>query len=290
MIPGCILPENSHLNDEQTRRPVFYVSDRTGITSETLGHALLTQFGSIQFEHHSLPFITSEDKAMQAAHKICRAGEKSGQRPIVFSTMVDDRFKAVIEACDAHIIDFFDAFILPLEQELEMQSTHASGLSHGISDEAVYMARIEAVNYALHNDDGITLKHFNSAEIILIGASRSGKTPTCLYLGLQYGIRAANYPLTDVDIEHSKLPQVLEPYREKLFGLIISPDRLRSIRELRRPGSDYASLAQCQMEMRAIKALYEQEGIHYIDTSHVSVEEIAASIAQQRKLKRSFLY
>lgn len=278
------------MNDEQQKRPVFFISDRTGITSETLGHALLTQFSSIGFEQYSLPFITSEDKARKAAGQINMAGEKSGLRPIVFSTMVQDTFKPIIAECDAHIIDFFDAFIMPLETELGVQSTHTSGLSHGISNEAVYMSRIEAVNYALHNDDGITTKHFNSAEIILIGASRSGKTPTCLYLGLQYGIRAANYPLTDVDIEHNKLPAVLEPYRAKLFGLIISPERLRNIRELRRPGSEYASLAQCQKEVRAIKALYEQEGIKYVDTSHVSVEEIAASITQQQHLKRSFLY
>ena len=251
---------------------------------------MLTQFGSIKFEHHSLPFITSEDKAKKAAHKICRAAEKSGLRPIVFSTLVDDRFKPIIEECDAHIIDYFDTFILPLEQELGIQSSHATGLSHGISNEAVYMSRIEAVNYALNNDDGVTAKHFNRAEIILIGASRSGKTPTCLYLGLQYGIRAANYPLTETDVEHIKLPRALLPFRDKLFGLLISPDRLRNIRELRRPGSEYASLAQCQMEMRASKALYEQEGIPYVDSSHVSIEEIAASITQQQKLKRSFLY
>ena len=283
------MQENDCLNDEQQKRPVFFVSDRTGITSETLGHALLTQFSSIEFEYFSVPFITSEDKARRAVSEISEAGRKSGQRPIVFSTMVKDDYKPIIAGCDAHFIDFFDTFIMPLEQELGVKSTHTSGLSHGISNEAVYMQRIDAVNYALHNDDGITLKHFNSAEIILIGASRSGKTPTCLYLGLQHGIRAANYPLTDIDAGYHKLPAVLEPYREKLFGLIISPDRLRSIRELRRPGSEYASLKQCQKEMREIKALYDQEGINYVDTSHVSVEEIAASILQMQKLKRKLL-
>jgi len=277
------------MNHEQKKRPVFFVSDRTGITSETLGHALLTQFSSVKFEQHLLPFINTEDKARNAVREISQAGSKSGQRPIVFSTMIDAKFNTIITECDAHIIDFFDAFIMPLEKELGMQSSHASGLSHGISDEAVYMSRIEAVNYALHNDDGTTTKHFNSAEIILIGVSRSGKTPSCLYLGLQYGIRAANYPLTDIDIEYHKLPAVLEPYRDKLFGLIISPERLRSIRELRRPGSEYASLVQCQREVRAIKALYEQEGIGYVDTSHASVEEIAASIIQQQHLKLRFL-
>ena len=283
------MPGNHDLNKTQNIRPVFFVSDRTGITSETLGHALLTQFSSVSFKYYSLPFITSEDKARRAVREICKAGQKSGQRPIVFSTMVKDDYKPIIESCDAHMIDFFDAFIMPLERELGAHSTHTSGLSHGISDEAVYMQRIEAVNYALQNDDGINIKHFNSAEIILIGASRSGKTPTCLYLGLQYGIRAANYPLTDVNVGRLELPAVLEPYREKLFGLIISPDRLRSIRELRRPGSEYASLAQCQKEIREIRALCDQEGINYVDTSHVSVEEIAASILQQQNLERRLL-
>ena len=277
------------MNGGSKKHPVFFVSDRTGITSETLGHALLTQFSSVGFEYFSLPFITSKHKARQAVAKICEAGERSGQRPIVFSTMIKDDYKPIIAECDAHIIDFFDAFIMPLERELGVHSTHTSGLSHGISDEAVYMQRIEAVNYALQNDDGISVKHLNSAEIILIGASRSGKTPTCLYLGLQYGIRAANYPLTDVDVGHLELPTVLEPYREKLFGLIISPDRLRSIRELRRPGTQYASLGQCQKEIREIKALCDQESINYVDTSHVSVEEISASILQQQKLKRTIL-
>jgi regulator of PEP synthase PpsR (kinase-PPPase family) len=275
--------------DKKQRRPVFFLSDRTGITSETLGHALLTQFSAVEFEYYSLPFITSDVKALQAVTEINEAGGKSGLTPIVFSTMVKDDYKPIIAESDAHIIDFFDVFINPLEQELGVESSHTSGLSHGISDEAVYMQRIDAVNYALHNDDGISTRHFDTAEIILIGASRSGKTPTCLYLGLQYAIRAANYPLTGVDVDDLKLPSVLLPYREKLYGLIISPDRLRSIRELRRPGSAYASLQQCQREVRNIKALYDQEGIHYVDTSHVSVEEIAATILQQQKLKRRML-
>ena len=277
------------MKNARKKRPVFFVSDRTGITSEILGHALLTQFNAVDFEYYSLPFITSEDRAGQAVREINAATAKHELRPIVFSTMVKDDYKPIIEACDAHLIDFFDTFIMPLEQELGVKSTHTSGLSHGISDEAVYTQRIDAVNYALHNDDGITTKHFDSAEIILIGASRSGKTPTCLYLGLQHAIRAANYPLTDVDVGHLELPPVLEPYRDKLFGLIISPERLRSIRELRRPGSEYASLQQCQKEVREIRALYEQEGIPYVDTSHVSVEEIAATILQKKKLKRRLL-
>lgn len=276
------------MRTEVAKRPVFFLSDRTGITSETLGHALLTQFSALAFDQHSLPFINSEESARSAVERINGAGHACGMRPLVFSTLVNDAYRAIIAECEAYVIDFFDAFIQPLEQELGLQSTHAAGLSHGISNEAVYMSRIEAVNYALHNDDGITTRHFNSAEVILVGASRCGKTPSCLYLGLQYGIRAANYPLTEFDAGDCKLPDLLRPYREKLFGLTIRPDRLRSIRELRKPESEYASLAQCQKEIRAIESLYAREGIAYLDTSHVSVEEIAASIIQQLGLRRRF--
>lgn len=276
------------MSDLKKARPVFFISDRTGITAETLGHALLTQFGDLNFDLKSLPFLNTEEKLKSAVQEICKTSATSKQRPLVFSTLVDDKLKRMLDKCDAHIIDFFGTFIMPLEKELGIHSSHTSGLSHGISNESIYMSRIESVNYALHNDDGITTKHFNSADIILIGASRSGKTPTCLYLGLQYGIRAANYPLTDADIDQNKLPKALEPYRDKLFGLTISPDRLRSIRELRKHGSQYASLEQCQKEVRAIKALYDHEKIKYVDTSHVSVEEIAASIMQIQQLKRRF--
>ena len=148
------------------------------------------------------------------------------------------------------------------------------------------MMRIEAVNYALQNDDGITTKNYTNADIILVGPSRSGKTPTCLYLGMQHGLCAANYPLTDSDIERNTLPEVLTPFREKLHGLIITAERLHKIRELRRPGSEYASLPQCHKEIRAIKAVYDHENLPYMDTTHISVEEISASIIKQKKLKQ----
>ncbi len=271
-------------------RPVFFVSDRTGITAENLGHALLTQFKSINFEHHSLPFIDSEEKVRQAADTINQISRISQHQPLVFSTLIDDDYRKIIADSNAHIIDFFDAFIKPLEKELCTPSSHAEGLSHGISNEVVYMSRMDAINFALNNDDGVSTKEYSDADVILIGVSRSGKTPTCLYLAMQFGLRAANYPLTESDMVSGSLPEILQPYRDKLFGLKISVERLRLIREIRRQNSVYASMAQCRKETKRINALFEQENISRIDSSHISVEEIATSIIQLMKISRPPIY
>jgi len=271
-------------------RPVFFISDRTGITAENLGHALLTQFSAIRFEHHSLPFIDSEEKARAAADAINQTAQSSQCKPLVFSTLIDDDYRTIIAATQSHIIDFFDAFIKPLEIELDTQSTHATGLSHGISNEVVYMSRMDAINFALKNDDGITTKEYKDADVILVGVSRSGKTPTCLYLAMQFGLRAANYPLTESDMLNGNLPKILLPYRDKLFGLMINAERLRTIREIRRQNSEYASMAQCQKETRLINALFQIENIPTIDSSHISVEEIATSIIQLMKIRRPSIY
>lgn len=270
--------------------PVFFVSDRTGITAENLGHALLTQFSGLKFEHHSLPFINTKDKAFIAANIINQFAQNAKHRPVVFSTLVDDTFRTILTRSDAHIIDFFDAFIKPLEIELDTQSSHAAGLSHGISNDPAYMARIDAVNFALKNDDGAITKEYKNADVVLIGVSRSGKTPTCLYLAMQFGLKAANYPLTDTDMADGNLPKVLQPYRDKLFGLMINAERLRAIREGRKQYSEYASLAQCQKETRMMQAMIEFENLPHIDSSYISIEEIATSIIQLMKIDRPPIY
>jgi [pyruvate, water dikinase]-phosphate phosphotransferase / [pyruvate, water dikinase] kinase len=278
------------MNIKTVSRSVFFVSDRTGITAENLGRALLTQFNSVAFEYHSLPYVNSVEKAQQAAKTINQAVQTPQDKPLVFSTLIDDACRKIIADTDAHIIDFFDAFIKPLEVELSTPSSHAEGLSHGISNEVVYMSRMDAINFALKNDDGRSTKEYNNADVILIGVSRSGKTPTCLYLAMQFGLCAANYPLTETDMVSGYLPEILQPYRNKLFGLMINAERLRLIREIRRQNSEYASMAQCWKETKMINALFEQEKILYIDSSHISVEEIATSIIQLMKISRSLIY
>ncbi len=267
-------------------RSVFFLSDRTGITAETLGRSLLTQFDGILFKQTSWPFLDTLEKAHEAVERINRAAEEDGSRPILFSTLVNPEILAVIRESNGLLLDFFDAFGAPLEEELGVRSSHVMGRSHGISDYTTYTSRIDALNFALANDDGTTVNNYPAADIILVGVSRSGKTPTCLYLALQYGILAANYPLTEEDFEVTRLPEIIRPFKEKLFGLTIDAERLQQIRTERRPNSRYADMTQCRFELDAVQAIYRREGVRCINTSSMSIEEIATTIMQQAGLKR----
>ena len=264
------------------KRLVYFLSDRTSITAEALGKSLLTQFDHMQFERHTLAFVDNPQRAASALAKIKRDAQDSGQRPIVFSTLMQPKLRAMFDDADIFRIDFFDTFIAPLELELNAQSSGAVGKSHAMSD--AYHQRMAAVNFTLGHDDGLG-QHLEQADIILLGVSRCGKTPTCLYLALQKGLRAANYPLTPEDFpEHAAdtpLPALLRPYQTKLFGLSISPARLAQIRQERQPDSDYASINTCRRELRLAEALFKKQDIPYLDTTHMSVEEIAANILHQ---------
>lgn len=268
------------------KRTVFFVSDQTGVTAETMGHSLLTQFDGLDFKPVTLPFISTVDKAEEAVTKINAVALEDGARPVVFSTLVNDDVRTVVRQADCLYLDFFDAFLGPMEQELGQVSSHALGRAHGVTDLAAYTARINATNFAMANDDGTHTREYDRADVILIGVSRSGKTPTCLYLALQYGAYAANYPLVDDDLDSRQLPAVVAPYLDKLFGLTIEPERLHQIREERRPGSRYASIAQCTYELRAAEQLFERFGVPYLDTTDCSIEEIASRVLERKKLAR----
>jgi regulator of PEP synthase PpsR (kinase-PPPase family) len=268
------------------RRTVFFVSDQTGVTAETMGHSLMTQFDGAQFQPLTLPFVATTAQAAEAVQRIDAAGRESGLRPIVFATLVDDAVRDVLQQANALVLDFFAAFLGPLEAELAMSSAHASGRAHGMANLVAYTARINATNFAVANDDGAGSRDYAAADVVLVGVSRSGKTPTCLYLALQYGVYAANYPLADEDLESGELPAVLLPHRHKLFGLTIRPDRLQQIRQERRPGSRYASLQQVQSELRAALALYARANVPYLDTTECSIEEISSRILDRMRLER----
>lgn len=268
------------------KRTVFYLSDRTGITAEMLGHSLLTQFTGIEFRQITLPYIDSVDKAEEAVHRINLAAAQDSARPLLFSTLVDLQVREIISESQGMMLDFFDTFINPLEKELHTHATTVVGRSHGIGAYENYKARIDAVNFTLRSDDGSDLRDYPSADIILIGVSRSGKTPTCLYLALQYGLFAANYPITEDDMNSSFLPMTLDPFRKKLFGLSIDPQRLHQIREERRTNSRYSSLQQCEYEVQRVNEIYRRENIPFIDTSSASIEEIATTILHKTGLER----
>ena len=268
------------------QRTVFFVSDQTGVTAETLGHSLLTQFDGVQFNGVTVPFVDSLDKAVQVSKRINLETEKTGVRPIVFATLVQEQLREPLLGSKGLVLDFFEAFLGPLETELSIHSSHTLGKAHGMVDIKSYDARIDATNFAMDADDGHGVRHYGKADVILTGVSRSGKTPTCLYLALQYGVFAANYPLTEDDLESGRLPRALDPYRDKLYGLTIAPDRLRQIRLERRPVGKYASAQQVSFELRSSESLYKKLGISYIDTTHCSVEEIASTILNETGVER----
>jgi [pyruvate, water dikinase]-phosphate phosphotransferase / [pyruvate, water dikinase] kinase len=268
------------------RRSVFFVSDRTGITAEALGNSLLTQFDTFEFKKTTIPFVDSMEAADRTVAQINAAASVDAHRPVVISSIVDETISARIRECNARVLDFFQVFIAPLEQEFGAKSAHAAGRSHGLRNSQEYFSRIEAINFTLAHDDGQSTKELSRAQVILVGVSRCGKTPTSLYLGLQCGIRCANFPLTPDDFERGTLPDSILPYRDKLFGLTIAPDRLAAIRNERRPNSTYSSLSQCRDEVNAAERLMEASGVPTLNTSTRSIEELATTILMQRGLDR----
>ncbi len=267
-------------------RTVFFISDGTGITAETLGHSLLTQFEGIRFRQVVIPFVDSVEKAEACLPRIAEAAATAEGRPIVVTTLIDPEVRETIRRSEALVLDFFETFLVPLEQEFRLKATRAVGRSHGATNSTDYLRRIEAINYTLSHDDGVSNRDLGEADVILVGVSRSGKTPTCLYMALQFGIRAANYPLIPEDFERGTLPPALEPHTRKLYGLTIAAERLSRIRNERRPDSRYASLENCRYEIEQAERLMHRYGIPSLNSTTKSIEEIATTILQEVKLER----
>ena len=271
---------------KQFKRSVFFVSDGTAITAETLGHSLLAQFPNVDFDIHIIPYISSEEAATNVVAEINLRAQQDGQKPLVFDTLVDPYVRDIINTANAINLDVFEGLISKLSEELGTPPTTLVGQTHAVTDSESYKARIDAVHFALDNDDGARTRHYDKADLILIGVSRSGKTPTSIYLSLQFGIRVANYPLTEEDLDDNRLPAVLRAHKQKLFALMIDAERLVAIRSERKANSRYASFSQCQMELRAIEGIYISEGIKYLNVSEMSIEEISTRVLQMTGLKR----
>ena len=268
------------------RRTVFFVSDGTGITVQMLGHSLLTQFEGVEFNQVTLPFVDNVDRAQECLERIERESLRGDGQPIVFSTLVNGDVREVVRRANALFVDFFETFIGPLETGLGVVSSHTIGRSHSAMDKQEYKNRIEAVNFAMAHDDGASHRELGDADVIMVGVSRSGKTPTSLYLALQFGVKAANYPLIPEDFERMQLPEALRSCKAKLYGLTIAPERLQEIRRERRPGSQYADPANCRYEIEQAEALMKREGIRWINSTSKSIEEIATTILRELRLER----
>jgi regulator of PEP synthase PpsR (kinase-PPPase family) len=269
-------------------RTVFYISDRTAITAEALGHSLLVQFDGQQYHEITMPYVDSREKVEAVVERINREATDNRLKPIVFTTLVEPEVREVLMTSNALVLDPFNVFLPPLEAELQSRPLHETGRSHRISDFGKYDIRIEAINFTLAHDDGASTTHYTQSDVILTGVSRCGKTPTCLYLALQFGIRAANYPLTEEALTGEVLPGPLKGHKGKLFALTSDPQRLHQIRSERRPRSRYASREQCRFELRTAEGLYRLHRIPFLNTSTHSIEEIAARIAHDRGLQRRY--
>lgn len=262
------------------RRTVFYVSESTGITAETMGHSLLSQFDAVDFEQVYMPYINTELRARALNQRVQEAAERDGGRPIVFATMLDDRIRQILREGNCFYLELFEGFIEPLAEELGVAPSRKSGRSHAITKPSSYTKRIEAINFAMSNDDGMRPDNFAHADVVLIGVSRSGKTPTCLYLAMHYGLRSANYPLTEEDFARGEVPAEVWACRQKLFALTIDAQRLQLIREERRPGSEYASAARCQRDVRRAQNIYKELDVPILNTTSQSIEEISSHIVK----------
>ncbi len=269
------------------RRSAFFVSDRTGITAEAMGSTLLTQFEQ-EFKRETIPYVDTVEKAEEVVATIRERAGSDHHRPLLFTSIVDPAIRAVFKVDCALSIDFFETFIGQIENELGQKPSLLVGKTHGLVNEERYDYRMAAVNFSLDHDDGVKLKDLEEADVILVGVSRSGKTPTCLYLALQYGIKAANYPLTPEDLDCPTLPKMLLPFRQKIFGLTIDPQRLHNIRTERRRDSRYASMDNCRYEVNEAESMFRQHGIPFISTTHKSIEEISTTIMLKAGLTRRF--
>src|SRR5258708_26098682 len=268
------------------RRTVYFVSDGTGITAQMLGQSLVTQFEGVAFKQITLPFVDSIDKAEECLSRIEAESQNGSGQPVVFSTLVNQDVRQVVRRSKALFIDFFESFIDPLEAGLGIKSSHTIGRSHSAMDKKEYQQRIEAINFAMAHDDGASHRELDQADVILIGVSRSGKTPTSLYLAMQFGVKAANYPLIPEDFDRNKLPDALRTDTSRLYGLTIAAERLHEIRRERRPGSRYAELDNCRLDVQEADNLMRREGIRSINSTSKSIEEIATTILRELRIQR----
>ena len=271
---------------ESQRRDVFYVSDGTAITCETLGHVVLGQF-AVQPNEKTFPFVESDEKLSELLKQIQRSYQLHGVKPLVFFSMVIPEMRTRLLQAPAHFYDVLESIVQRVSLDIEMEPAPKLQRSRSVGkDSDTYFDRIAAIEYTLAHDDGVSLKDLDRADIILLGVSRSGKTPTSLYMAMQFGLRVVNYPFIAEDMHAMRLLPEFEFHRHKLFGLTINAERLTEIRENRLAGSEYASNRQCLQELATVEALFRREAIPYINTSSLSVEEISTRILERTGLKR----
>lgn len=268
--------------DDEGVVPVFFLSDSTGISAETMGNALLIQFPDLVFERTTIPFIGTVEAAREVVAILDEAMD-GPVTPLAFTTAAEDHIRHELLQTRAPIIDLFDSHMERVEEVLGHRGVREASRLHGVGDIKRYNTRMAAVEFTIEHDDGQSLRALDRADVVLIAPSRCGKTPTSMYLALQHGLFVANYPLVDEDLESHELPRPVRELADRCFGITTTVERLSRVRNERRPGSRYAEPAQVRWELRQAGALYAANGIPVIDSSTKSVEEMAALVLQTLK-------
>jgi [pyruvate, water dikinase]-phosphate phosphotransferase / [pyruvate, water dikinase] kinase len=266
--------------------PVFFLSDSTGISAETMGNALLIQFPELRFERTVIPFISSVEEARRVVARLDAALDESARTPLVFTTAASDEVRLELSKSRCPMIDFFDLHMAKVESILDTRGVRLAARLHGVGDIKRYNSRMQAIEYTIEHDDGQSVRGLEKASVVLVAPSRCGKTPTAMYLALQHGLFVANYPIVEEDLDTHELPRPVRDLRDRCFGLMTTPARLSAVRQERRPNSQYASLEQCTFELRRTEAIFKAHDLPVVDTSTKSVEEISTIILQTLKAPR----
>jgi regulator of PEP synthase PpsR (kinase-PPPase family) len=272
--------ESSDSSQTEELRSVFFVSDRTGLTAQNYGRTLLSQFPGQKFKIVILSFVDTVQKATLASARINAASARAGKQSVVFSTIISEEEQKILESSDACIVDLYNTFLGPLETFFGQESAHRQGRSRAIFGDKDYQGRLDAIDYSLSHDDGLRYDQYGEADVILVGVSRCGKTPTSLFLAMNFSMKVSNYPLTEEDFNKQTLPDCLLKHKEKLVALTIKVAPLSRIRRARRPNSEYASFAVCEQEVRIAETMFSKADIPVFDTTDISIEEIASEVVK----------
>ena len=255
---------------------VHLVSDSTGETLVAMMKASTAQFRSATALEHLHTLVRSEAQLEQTLEAV---ESKPG---VVLYTLVNSERRARLEAfCRSRnipAVSILDPTLSVLGRYLGSAMTDEIGAQRNLDD--AYYSRIEALDFAMAQDDGQNVQGLAEAEIILLGVSRTSKTPTCIYLANR-GYKAGNIPL----VPGAPLPAILDGFKKPfIVGLVASPDRIVQIREQRLMGlkqtahTDYIDQDRVRDEMRDAKRMFLRKGYKVIDVSRRSIEETAAQV------------
>ncbi|MBU0482301.1 MAG: pyruvate, phosphate dikinase/phosphoenolpyruvate synthase regulator [Proteobacteria bacterium] len=259
-------------------KDIYYISDSTGIMITNLAQSMLCQFPEISFHEEKFPYVRSVKDAKKTLEYIL--AQSLGRRPIVFSTIMDQEVRNVFRSPEVEFFDVFDFLLEPLENCLEARALRVPGFSrHG--DNVTMARRVEAIHFCLDHDDGTRINEFDDADVILLGVSRSGKTPVSVYLATQFGLKAANFPLTVEYLSKLDLPDGVKRNRKRAVALTTTPEHLRGMREKRYPDSRYAKLSTCTEELTQAEQIFQREKIPIINSTGKSIEELATQVTQE---------